>query len=366
MARILQVITSLRMGGAEKLVTELIPYYIKNGHQVDVVLFSKSNSFLERSLKDYGIKLYFLSSNTSVYDIRLIFKLKSIIKQYDIVHTHNTACQYYTAIAKRIFKFNKIKLVTTEHNTTNRRRNIIGFKFLDRWMYHQYNAIISISQKATENLEKYIGDGYPISTIYNGINIQKFVNAHPINKLELPNTAQNDIIICMVAGFRVQKDQDTLIHALYHLPNKYKLWLVGDGVRRKELECLTEKLGLKERILYWGVQTNVPEILKASDIVVMSSHWEGLSLSSLEGMCVGKPFVASDVDGLHEIVNGYGILFPHQDDKSLAKVLIHLMNDSTYYQQISESCMQRAKEFNIEKTAEDYLKVYQKILSDFA
>lgn len=366
MARILQVITSLRIGGAEKLVTELIPYYIKNGHQVDVVLFSKSNSFLERSLKDYGIKLYFLSSNTSVYDIRLIFKLKSIIKQYDIVHTHNTACQYYTAIAKRIFKLNKIKLVTTEHSTSNRRRNIIGFRFLDKWMYRQYDAIISISKKATKNLEKHIGTGYPISTISNGIDIHKFVNAHPINKLVLPNTNKNDIIICMVAGFRVEKDQDTLIRALYNLPDNYKLWLVGDGVRRKELECLTEKLGLKERILYWGVQTNVPEILKASDIVVMSSHWEGLSLSSLEGMCVGKPFVASDVDGLHEIVNGYGILFPHQDDKSLAKVLIHLINDSTYYQQISENCMQRAKEFNIEKTAEDYLKVYQTILSDFA
>lgn len=364
--KILQIITSLHIGGAEKLVVNLTHLFRSYGHSVDVLLFNGTNSFLRQELEKDNINIISLSRSGSVYNPFFIFKLSQILKSYDIVHTHNTACQYYTAIAKKVFNLKQVKLVTTEHSTSNRRRNIIGFSFLDKWMYRQYDAIISISQKATKNLEKYIGVRYPISTIYNGIDIKKFINALPINKSELPNTDKNDNIICMVAGFRVEKDQDTLIRALHNLPDNYKLWLVGDGVRRKELECLTEKLGLKERILYWGVQTNVPEILKASDIVVMSSHWEGLSLSSLEGMCVGKPFVASDVDGLHEIVNGYGILFPHQDDKSLAKVLIHLINDSTYYQQISENCMQRAKEFNIEKTAEDYLKVYQKILSDFA
>ena len=94
----------------------------------------------------------------------------------------------------------------------------------------------------------------------------------------------------------------------------------------------------------------------------MSSHWEGLSLSSLEGMSSGKPFIASDVDGLHEIVNGYGILFPEGNDKDLSGIILKLMTDKTLYTNIAKKCQKRAEEFDIQKTVNYYLNAYQKIL----
>jgi hypothetical protein len=106
-----------------------------------------------------------------VYDFRLIFRLIPIIKKYDIVHTHNTACQFFVAIAK-VISGAKCRLVTTEHNTDNRRRHIYGFKMIDKWMYHQYDTIIAISNKAAELLEKYIGIGFHIRTIVNGVNVK--------------------------------------------------------------------------------------------------------------------------------------------------------------------------------------------------
>lgn len=358
--KILQIITSLRTGGAEKLITDMVPLFIKEGHTVDVLLFDGIETSFKQQLLNQNIKIISLGINTFVYNPLLIFKLIPIIKQYDIVHTHNTACQYFVAIASKFLNHKNIKLITTEHNTTNRRRNIHWLKPIEKWMYKQYNSIICISDKAKENLQKYIGLNYPIKTIYNGIDIQKFTHATPLNRDSLG--LKDNFIICMVAGFRPQKDQDTLIRAMKRLPNNFHLWLIGDGERRKELEILTQKEELTNRIKFWGIRSDIPQLLKTADIIIMSSHWEGLSLSSLEGMSSGKPFIASDVDGLHEIVNGYGILFPEGNDKALSGIILKLMTDKTLYTNIAKKCQKRAEEFDIQKTVNYYLNAYQKIL----
>lgn len=354
--KILQVITSLRIGGAEKLITDMVPLFIEKGHTVEVLLFDGIETSFKQQLLNQNVKIISLGINTFVYNPLLIFKLIPIIKQYDIVHTHNTACQYFVAIASKILNRKNIKLITTEHNTTNRRRNIHWFKPIEKWMYKQYNSIICISDKAKENLQEYIGSNYPIKTIYNGIDIQKYIHAISLNREALG--LKDNFIICMVAGFRLQKDQDTLIRAMKRLPNNFYLWLIGDGERRKELKLLTQKEKLANRVKFWGIRSDIPQLLKTADIIVMSSHWEGLSLSSLEGMSSGKPFVASDVDGLHEIVNGYGVLFQEGDDKVLSEIIFKLIQNKTLYANIAEKCQKRATEFDLHTTIDSYLSIY--------
>lgn len=129
----------------------------------------------------------------------------------------------------------------------------------------------------------------------------------------------------------------------------------GSRSRQESLEALAKG---KENIKFLGVRSDIPEILNTADIVVMSSHYEGLSLSSVEGMSVGKPFIASDVDGLHEVVNGYGILVPHQDTKALADEISHLATD-THYQQVANKCWQRALMYDIKTMVEGYEGVYK-------
>ena len=165
----------------------------------------------------------------------------------------------------------------------------------------------------------------------------------------------------MIAGFRHQKDQDTLIRAMAQLPGNYSLQLVGDGPRRGELENLIAKLQLGDRVKLLGIRTDIPDILAHSDVVVLSSHWEGLSLSSIEGMASGRPFVASDVDGLREIVKGYGILFPHQDCRALASAIRQLCENPEEYRRVAERCQARAKQYDISLMAKKYNEVYQEI-----
>lgn len=226
-------------------------------------------------------------------------------------------------------------------------------------MYGRYDHVVCISEIAEKKLKEYISlDNVNISTINNGVDVQKFANAEPV-----PALLESDFFhVVMIAGFREAKDQDTLIKAISLLPSNFKLWLVGDGIRRPELEKQVTDLGVSTRVTLMGLRSDVPNILKSADVVVMSSHWEGLSLSNIEGMASGKPFVASDVNGLREVTKGYGILFPHEDAQALATVIQKLHDDRAYYQQVAESCYQRALQFDISKMVDGYLKVYNQLI----
>lgn len=154
-------------------------------------------------------------------------------------------------------------------------------------MFRQYQEVICISDQAEINHRKHIGENSNnICTIYNGIDYYRYANAIPDENIKTIGKK----IITNVAGFRYQKDQPTLIKAMKYLPEDYHLCLVGDGERRAEFETLVKELGLEQRVHLLGLRSDVPEVLAASDYVVMCSHYEGLSLSSLEGMASGKPF----------------------------------------------------------------------------
>ena len=352
--KILHVITSLLTGGAEKLMVDLLPELRRLGNDVELLIFNGEQTPFYKQLEQKGIKIHHLQITGNVYNPLNIFRMMKFPKRYDIIHTHNTACQLFTPIAK-ILSCSKTKLITTEHSSNNRRRESILLKPIDKWMYNRYKKIICISDQTEANLKGYIGNRGNIKTIYNGVNTSKFIN--PIT----PIIDFNHIQITMVAGFRVGKDQDTLIRAIKLLPENYKLQLVGDGIRRPEIENLINELSLNDRVSLLGVRNDIPQILANSDVIVLSSHWEGLSLSNIEGMASGKPFIASDVDGLREIVKGNGILFPDNDDKALANAIETVCNDNEKYISVAKQCQEKAKQYDISIMAEKYNNLYQSL-----
>lgn len=361
--KILQVITSLHIGGAERLISEMVPLFCEDGYQVDVLLFDGEDTPFKKKLQESGIKVYQFGNRCSVYNPLFIIKLIPFFKRYDIIHTHNTACQYFVALAKFISR-SKVKLLTTEHNTTNRRRDICWFKPIDKFIYAQYDAVISVSDMTSLLLKNYLGNIIPIYTIYNGINLLSYRHASQLEKKEIKKLEHVTCLITMVAAFREQKDQDTLIRALSLLPTSYGVCFVGDGNRRAICETLSKDLNLYDRVCFLGLRSDIPQILKASDIVVLSSHWEGFGLAVVEGMAAGKPVIASDVPGLAEVVRDAGVLFSIGSEKQLAAEIEHLMNDCAYYKQIADKCMERASEYDICKTVVYWEKVWLSLLND--
>lgn len=355
--KILHVITSLYTGGAEKLMVDLLPRLKVAGHQVDICLFNATRTQFYDEIERAGIKIIGLGKG-NVYNPIIIPKLIKLMRDYDVVHTHNTAAQLFAALGS---KFCVTRLVTTEHSTSNRRRKWKWYTSIDRWMYLQYQKIICCSQKVNDYLQSIyaLGPSYCI-TINNGVDIDKFENANATLQLR-NNLPEGSKVLTIVGGFRWEKDQDTIIKALTLLSDNYHLFLVGDGVRRNILETMTKKLGLGNRVHFLGFRNDIPQILKSSDYVVMSSHFEGLSLSSVEGMAVGHPMLASNVDGLKQVVEGAGVLFEHADPEDFAMKIKELENNMELYKSVSDACRERAHQYNIQKTVAGYLAVYNEL-----
>lgn len=358
--KILQVITSLSTGGAEKLISEISPMLRDKGHQIDVLAFDGTDTAFKKTLTDKGIKVYSFGKECNVYNPLFIFRLAKIMKNYDIVHTHNTAPQLFAAIGSLLCS---VQLCTTEHTTSNRRRDWKWYALIDKWMYSRYRKVICISDSTEQNLREFIKDNSDkICTISNGINVTSYSHAVSVDKSTISKHPERKVV-AMVAGFRYQKDQETLIRAFNYLPEDYELWLVGDGERRSMIEQCIKDNNLENRVLLLGIRSDIPSILKSVDVVVQSSHWEGFGLAAVEGMAAGKPVVASDVEGLAQVVEGAGILFTLGDDKQLADIIKQLLEDYTFSQKVSAKCWERAQKFDIQKMVDAYNDVYMGLVA---
>lgn len=355
--KILHVITSLNIGGAEKLMVDLLPRLKQRGVEVELLVFVGNRTMFYDQLEREGIKITAFAEKGSVYNPLHLIRLYRFLKKnhFDVIHTHNTAPQLFAALVAVVCS---VVLCTTEHTTANRRRDWKWYRAIDRWMYSKYSRVICISDAAEKNLREYLGDAdmdQKCLTIYNGVDVDRFAQAQPLR--EYCTTKK---VVTMVAGFRYQKDQDTLIRAMQHLSREeYELWLVGDGDRRGELENLVATLGLNDQVKFWGIRGDVPSLLKSSDVVVMSSHIEGFGLAAVEGMSVGKAFIASDVDGLNDVTRGAGLLFLHGDDKQLAELIAQVTTDKELYDRVAAQCLARARQYDISRMVDGYMGVYE-------
>lgn len=357
--KVLHVITSLRTGGAERLMVDLLPRLQERGLQVELAVLDGTATDFYSALEAQGIPIHALGMGVrAMHSPCCIPALRRLMRQFDIVHTHNTPSQYFVAIASMGMKLAP-KLVTTEHNTTNTRRNIPWLRCVDSWMYSRYAEIIGVSQSTTQALLNYLPQLPHCLTINNGIVVTKFQEAFPANDI-IEQYSQYKRLV-MAAAFRAQKDHETIIRALHLLPDDYHLLLAGDGNRRKIVEEFGAQEQLSQRVHFLGNRNDVANVLKAADVIVMSSRYEGLSLSSLEGLASGRPVVASDVPGLREIVGNAGILFPQGDAQALAKTILALEEHPKLRQQTIEKGLQRAHQYDISTMIEAYWQVYQSL-----
>ncbi len=360
--KILHVITTLDIGGAERLMVDLLPLLNQGENQVDLLLFNGVDTPFKNELKEKGVRILQLTSwkgiknHFEVYNPLNIFRLKPYISDYDIVHTHNTACQYYVSLAAKLCK--RPILVTTEHSTFNRRRSLKWFKPIDKWMYDKYSAVICISDQASANLKEYIGAPEKIHTILNGVNVDRFYRSSK----EI--SRNSSFLISMIAAFRKEKDHETMLRAMSHLPVNYKLQLAGRDFDEKvpTLKQMCIDLGIQDRVDFLGARSDVPDLLEESDVVVMSSHWEGFGLAAVEAMAAGRPLIASDVGGLRDIVQDGGLLFPQGDDKELAQRIQFLCEHPDEYHEVAKQCRNKAQQYDISKMAEKYLGLYESLL----
>lgn len=281
--KVLHVINSLRMGGAEKLIVETFPKMAKAGIEVDLLLLHQEETPLLHELRELNCCKIIQTDSKSVYSLRNVIWILRCLKDYDLVHAHLFPSNYFLALAKKI-SFSSIPILFTEHSTSNRRFRNKWLKLLNKGFYQIFQKIICITEEVKSAVQKHVGiSNEKLAVIHNGISFEKFDQAFPMDRANLgPELKDSDFLLIQVSSFRPPKDQATVIRALKLLPEHVKLLLVGEGPLKEESEALVRQLNLKKRVKFLGLRTDVPQLLKTADLAVLSSYYEGLSLASVE------------------------------------------------------------------------------------
>lgn len=364
--KILHIIDNLSMGGGQNLLIGLAGRQRKMGNEVTVLALEPcKDQLVKNKIEAEGVKVEVLSDKIGLYNPLQMFLLVSWLRKCDIAHVHLFPALYWVGFAKML-SFSKTPTVYTEHSTKNRRRENAVLRRVDAFVYNYcYNKVIACADKALETFRHTFSNVRNVCAINNGVDTKRYWEAAPYTKHELFNIPDDSFVVTMVARFMFMKRQDTIVEAISKLPHKFHICFVGSeetDAGLLKVKGLAEKLGVADRVHFLYLRPDVPRILKTSDVVVMSSEYEGLSLSSIEGMAAGKPFVATNVNGLREVVKGAGELFELYNSDELAHILLRLESDKQYYESMVESCRRRALEYDINKMVSKYMDAYNEIM----
>lgn len=358
---LVNIISSPRAGGAELLVRELHKIHSRRGMDVRTIYLNGSAEDREQGEIFLGVNL---RSPLNILRIRRILKILSA-KCVDemIVHAHLTWPFLYTALAS--FGLQNIKLVHTEHATTNRRRDIPMLWVLEKMLYARYSRTICISEGVHAALAQWVGPkvAQRLVTVPNGSRIYSLAE-RPALVGRLPR-------LVSVGSLSSWKNFATAIRAVARLKDEVESYtIVGEGPDRFRLERLITAEQLEDKVNLVGWSDNIEAHLHDADIQIIPSLWEGFGLVAVEGMSTGLPVVASDVAGLREVLdpcNPSVILIQNTESREdwvagIRKCITDLKREGAHA--LAHSSRGQAEKFTLEKMADRYLHIYRQILRD--
>ena len=347
--KVLHVISSLEIGGAQRLLSDLLPLQTRAGIDVSLLVLKTEDTGFTRKVVDGGVPIISLGVR-SFRNPLLAIRLQRIIKNYDVVHAHLVHALYLCSIAARGLK---TKLVYTEHSTSNNRRGKGFMRPIEKWIYGRYEKLISISEQTQVALQGWLqSNDNRFVVIQNGVDTKVFSSIH---REKIPNS------LIMVSRFARSKDQETVIRAMKLLDEKVTVRFVGDGENLEHCKQVAKEMGVERQVVFLGARADVANLVAESYIGIQSSNWEGFGLTAVEMMAAGLPVIATEVDGLKQVVEGAGLLFSVGDVETLAQHVKHIFNDKIFYDSLSEASKERAGEYDVSMTARLYVDVYKSL-----
>lgn len=357
---IVHVVPKSSGGGAELLVRELSNRQSNKGAVVQAVYYCR----LQRDeLRTFECSLG-LSNSRSLHAVfKLRRELTRFIRQSDgrgsiLVHLHLTWGLLYGVLACVGLP---VKLVYTEHNTSNKYRAIPGARYVFGEFYKRLDQIVCISKGVDESLAEWLprsAGGTPRKIIVNGARLMQ-----PPKHGRKP-VAGRGLRLVAVGSLTYRKGFDLLVRAAAR-DEEYleRLVIVGEGEDGDTLKALAEDLGVRAKCDFVGWQSDIEPWLQEADGLVMSSRWEGFGLVAVEAMSTGLPIIAPRLPGISEVVSGSGVEFLYtagsELELSAAVVRLHQsLSDGASYQR---AAVDRASEFSLDRMATRYLDVYSSV-----
>ncbi len=363
-------------GGSGVVATELGKALAQRGHQIHFISYALP-ARLDNIVGDVLYHEVEMSQyplfDFPLYTDSLASKMIDVAKYHDldILHVHYAIPHATSAfLAKQILAPTKdIKVITTLHGTDV---TLVGlepsFLPLVKFSIEQSDYVTSVSRflqmktYTMYNIEK------EIQVITNFVDVEKFSRKENCQFRE-KFAPHGEKILVHVSNFRTVKRVPDVIRIFDMVRRSVpsKLVLVGDGPDRSECERLARELGIVDDIRFLGKQTLLPEILSASDLMLMPSQSESFGLSALEAMACSVPVVSSSAGGLPELVvhGETGYIAELGDVQRMAKYATDLLSDDRKLELLSQNARKRAVEkFRVELIVPQYEKLYEEALNE--
>ena len=370
--KILYVVTAGEWGGATLHVLQMMEYIVKKGHEVGLVAAPEPN--LMEGAKALGVKIFpnphFVRPVKPWKDFRALWRVFGAIRQFkpDLVSAHSTKAGFAARFSCAILG---VPVIFTAHGWAfTEGKNPLARYLLalaERLAAKVTKKIICVSEYDKElALRFHVAPERKLTVVHNGMKPSLYLNADGSKvRFEL-GLKEDEILITMVARFVSPKDHDTLLQALSLLPGReFKAALVGGGEREALFRKKVGELELRDNVIFLGERRDVPQILAASDIFVLSSNWEGLPRSIIEAMMAELPVVATKVGGVPELVEDgvTGFLVPPRDPDALAEALQKLLTDPKLRRRMGQAGRAKAlRKFTSDRMLRETEKAYEEVL----
>lgn len=369
--RILQIIDSLKVGGAQKLVAEFAREMQTREHQINIIVLSHSDleSPVYYDLQDLDVRIEWQPFNT-IADLRAVFRLTEKIRniQPDIIHTQLNYANIHGALAARI---TGVPVIASLHNASVHLYRYRPYRtWLETLTLRHYSKRIVACGHTVASAQQHRFPKKTLDVIPNPVpNQPKVSNAQKqaIRKQYLSD--QKGILLISVGRLIPEKGYADLIAVLRILnqqsEKEIRLLIVGDGYLRAELEETTAKADLTDFVLFLGERDNVPLLLAASDIYAGASHYEGQSLAVLEAMASGLPVVVTDVGDNCRVINEEcGSILPAGKPAMLAEEVMRLIQNPLERKQIGNSAKKCVSEnYSVSKWVDQLMSLYDEVIN---
>jgi len=279
--KILHIVPEFEEGGVERYVVQLCREQVNHGHKITLATAGgKLEKFLPDSVRILHLPVQRKNLITGLCCVRKLAKIGG----WDLIHAHSRVPAW---IAWLLSKKIKIKWLMTAHAPYSLNLGIKPLKHAD--------GVICVSPAVRESLKGYLPEN--TVTIPNGVR-------EPLYKWQGKKFPENKKFL-FVGYLARRKGLDTALNALGLLKNhEWTLDVLGDGSQRKDLENLTEELGIDDRVTFWGFRDDAEKFMSEAACLLFPSRQEGLPLTVNEALGVGLPVLASDIEPLKPLATG--------------------------------------------------------------
>jgi len=368
---VLHIISDSNIGGAGRHLLNILEYFDRR--LLNIYVLCPAGSLMAARCAEKGVQVIEMARlpGDESFQIRGLFsriiEIVQIIKRYDIrtVHTH---ASFTGRLAARLAGVNCI--FYTKHRLDELKpRQGMKDRLLNLVNHLTCSQVIAVSQAVKDNLIRQGVSAGKIEVIYNGIDTEGFRRRSATTRATLPPGEKNggySATVGLIARLEKEKGHRYFLEAakiILTRMKKIQFMIIGTGSLEKELKDYARKLKIDQYVVFTGLRDDIPELLAEMDIVVLPSLNESFGLGLVEGMCLGKPCVASNIGGIKEIIEDgkNGLLVKPADPVELAEKITFLINNPDEAHRLGQEAARTVEEkFGAREMVRKITLLYQK------